>query len=356
MIEPWSFVSCPILNIRQPAIRLPISLFSCWLVFAIVFLLPFAAFGQTEDIVVVQRSEREPIIKRRGTILEWKGNSLTLGTQQRERQIPNEEIVEIQTTWPANYQAALESLSAGKHLQAGTQLVEALKEETRPWAKRAIRAELARVLLALGQNEPAIDQFLIILLEDPQTQYFYLCPLKWIGTASIQDQKALALLKSPDSIEQMMGASWLIPGRETENATKVLDRLTHDLDPRVQKYAAAQLWRLRGMNLSSINDRQLEVWEQKINEMPAQFRAGPRYFLAEVQMKRKQFDLAKINWMRIPILHPDRYDLAAAALYQTSLLLDNDRSAEESSTLRSELKQKYGDTTWAKQLPAEPER
>lgn len=123
MIEVWSFVSCPIRNLRQQASPLSFPYFSFCLVCVVLSFSPPVVVGQTEDIVVVQRAAGDPISKRRGTILEWKGNSLMLATQQRERQIANDEIIEIQTQWPVSYQAALESIRAGKHLQAGTQLM-----------------------------------------------------------------------------------------------------------------------------------------------------------------------------------------------------------------------------------------
>jgi tetratricopeptide (TPR) repeat protein len=312
--------------------------------------LPYGAPG--EDTVFVQRSASDPVIQRRGTILEWKGNSLILSTPQREREISNDEITEIRTEWPPSYQSALDSVATGNHVQAANQLVQALKDETRPWARRIIRAELVRVLMALNQWETAIEHFLMILVEDPQTRYFYLLPLKWIGTTAISESTATALMKSRDPTEQLIGASWLIPSRQQNDATKVLEQLTHDLNPNVQKLATTQLWRLRGVNLSSVNDRQVEVWEQRIGELPSPLQAGPWYFLAEVQMKRQQFDVAVISWLRIPILHPDQYALAASALYQSSLVLENQQRLNEAESLRSELKQKYGQTIWAQQIPS----
>lgn len=311
------------------------------------------AVSLAQDSVVVRGSGTETV-NLKGTIVEWKGNSLTLETVQRERAFDNDDIVSFQTAWPASYQEAQQAIAAGQFESALEPLSQALKDETRPWAKRAIRTETIRVLSALDQWEPAVDQFLLIAQEDPQTQYFYLCPIKWLGNASISADRAKALMTSRDPVQQLLGASWSVPGRNQHEAIKVLESLTADLDSRVQKIATAQLWRARSMNLGSINDRQVEVWESKIAEMPEKLRAGPWYLIAEVQMKRKQSESAVINWLRLPILYPDQYSLSASALYQSSILLDNLGRGDEARTLRNELRQKFGSTVWAKQLPAEP--
>jgi hypothetical protein len=44
--------------------------------------------------------------------------------------------------------------------------------------------------------------------------------------------------------------------------------------------------------------------------------------------------------------------LAASALYQSSLVLENQQRLNEAESLRSELKQKYGQTIWAQQIPS----
>jgi tetratricopeptide (TPR) repeat protein len=315
-----------------------------------------ARVSLSQDSVVVRNSSGAETLNRKGTIVEWKGSSLTLETAQRERTIDNDEILSFQTIWPASYREAQQAISVGKFEAAVERLVQAQKDETRPWAKRAIRAESIRVLAALGQWESAVDQFLLLVQDDPQTRFFYLCPIKWLGNASIAADRARALLTSRDPVQQLLGASWLVPGRDQAEAIQVLESLTADLDPRVQKLAETQLWRVRSMNLGSINDRQLEVWENKLAELPKNMRAGPWYLIAEVQMKRKQSESAIINWLRLPILYPDQYSLSASALYQSSLLLDNLDRKEEAQSLQNELRQKFGSTVWAKQLPPDPTR
>ncbi len=305
--------------------------------------------AQTVDLVLTRRAPSDETVKRRGTITEWRGSELTLDSDGRERKIANAEIVEIQTTWPTEYSQALASLELGDWESANKQLQTALAIETRPWARRAIRADLVRILSATEQHDTAIRQFLMILKEDPQTRHFYLCPLQWIATSQIPQSESQTLIDTTNPVERLVGASWLLGGSDREKATQVLETLASDIDPRIQSLAIAQLWRLRLLNLGSMNARQVQVWEARIAEMPSNLRAGPWYLVAEAQSRMGKTDDAAINWLRIPILYPEQLSLSAAALYQTSLLLHNASRAEEALAVVDELKLKYPQSVWASQ-------
>ncbi len=311
---------------------------------------PPPCWGQEGDHVIVLRSGTRETAKRVGTIVDWRGDALLLSTEQRERSIPNEEIVEIQTTWPKSYLEAKPLMASGQFQAASVQLSAALTEEQRPWAQHIVRADLVRVLSALDQHESAIQHFLMMVQDDPKSRFFPLCPLKWVSTTSLPPATVQDFLKSSHPVEQLIGASWSLPGSQQAEAIKVLEQLAVDLDPRIGRYATTQLWRVRAMNLSSINERQLQVWESRIQELPSAWRAGPYFLIAEFQMKLNQPDSATINWMRIPILHSDHPALSAAALFQASSLLQQQGRHDEAESLRNELKQKYLDTVWCKQL------
>ena len=83
--------------------------------------------------------------------------------------------------------------------------------------------------------------------------------------------------------------------------------------------------------------------------MPRQFRAGPLFVLAGAQANCQKTDLALINYMRIPILHPQQRALAAAALYRSAGLLHNKGDAKQSKAVLNELLSKYPETIWAQQ-------
>lgn len=317
-----------------------------WLLLTLLSLNWCAA--QTIDTVFIRRTDSEPITKRSGTIVDWVGDSLTLSSNDRDKQIPNTDIVEIRTTWPAEYLAGQTALNAGNLTHAIEQLQTAVKTEQRAWANRIIRSELIRAYAANENYDAAIQQFLTIYGEDRQTRFFHLCPLQWFTTNRAPTDIARTLLNSRDPVEQLIAASWLLAGTDRDAATKILDQLSTDIDARIQHLARAQLWRLRSLNRTAVNARLIEVWEQQTGEMPASLQAGPWFVIAAAQTTLKQSDAAAVNFLRIPILYSEHAGLAAASLYQARQLFvaAGDNAAGE--TIKAELQQKYPQSIWAK--------
>ncbi len=308
---------------------------------------PVTGLGQeTEDVVIVRREPSGDTMRRRGTIRQWKGHSLTLFANGRERQIVNAEIIEIQTSWPPAYREGLNLVNSGDLPGATKKFQAALATEQRDWARRMVRAELVRLYQASDNHQAATNQFLAIVREDPQTRFFHLCPLPWASGANSVNEQAATLIDSRDAVEQLLGASWLLAGTQRERATKVLDRLSRDIDANIKSLATAQLWRPRIFNA---NAKLIDVWEKAIDQMPAQIQAGPWYLVAQAQARLGQKNAATTNLMRIPILYPEQLGLSAAALYQAGQMLQNNGQTSEARAIWDELQQKYPSTVWAQQ-------
>ena len=340
----------------KPLWRLPIGARRRWPSLLVVFaslLLSNNSFchfvlGQ-EDIVITHRKNSAETIKRRGKIKEWKGFAITLSNDVSETKIENDEIVEVQTSWPPDYLAGLESLESGDLTAAIEQLRAALNSERRNWAQRIIRADLVRACQATDNHLAAVEQFLAITNADPQTRFFHLCPLPWLPTTVALDQPAQVWMKSSDPVQQLIGASWSLTSTTREPAIKVLEELSRDMDANIKSLAIAQLWRSRQRNL---NARQLKVWKNLIAEMPRPVRAGPWFVLAEAQARADQTDEAIINLLRIPILYPEQIGLSAAALSRAGHLLHNTGRTSEAQKVWDELRQQHPDSAWAQQAPA----
>jgi hypothetical protein len=309
--------------------------------------------AQSTDVVIVRRSDATEPLRRTGTIVDWKADSLTFSTGTSQREIDNTDIIGIETNWPVEYTTAKQQMATGHFAAATTNLQSALSTERRPWAVRIIRANLIRMHGATGNRAAAIQQFLTLIDDDPQTRFFQLCPLQWISGNHNLGEHAAPLMTSPDPVRQLIGASWSLTGTDSETATRVLDKLSRDIQPQIKHLAIAQLWRLRAMNLKTVNAPLISVWESNIESMPAEIRAGPWFVIAETQLRLGEHESAIINFMRIPILYPNASDLSAAALYQAGLLLHNVGSQSESTdskTIWDELKQKFPQSIWAGQI------
>lgn len=318
----------------------------CLLTVAAVWSPWTTGYAQTEpDTVIVRRQNSDQTIKRRGTIVEWKGMSLTLSSNGREREIDNDEIVEVQTTWSKDYVEGVAELRQGTTRESIAKFQSALNSESRPWAKRIIRSQLVDAFQMTEQNVAAIEQFFEIIQEDPQTRFLHLAPLPWTGSSNSLNRPAQKWIESRDPLTQLMGASWLLGGPQREQAIKVLESLARDIDARIKNLAIAQLWRTR----TSVNAKQTKVWQGIIDKMPRSLRAGPCFVLADAQARSGQVELAQINLMRIPVLYSDQKSLSAAALYRAAGLLHNSGKTKQAQSVLNELVTNYPQTIWAQQ-------
>lgn len=301
------------------------------------------------DTVVTRGDNSSATAKHRGVITNWTGPSLSLQNGTRTREIDNDRIVEIQTSWNPDYLLGKQLLETGKVSQAAAKLRTALAGETRPWAQTIIRSELVRALSAAEDYPVAIQEFAKIIAADPNTRFMHLVPLPWsgsVGNASVE-KIAQPLLASSETALQLIGASWLTGGSDRARARRVLEKLATDDEPEIAGLAAAQLWRTE---IASVDQMKAGHWEQRILQMPNSVRAGPYYVLAMAQARLNQDQQAAVNLMRIPILFPEQEALCSASLYKCAKLLHNSGQTDEAKTLWTELLQNHPESIWAKQV------
>jgi tetratricopeptide (TPR) repeat protein len=304
----------------------------------------------SEDIVVIRRKDSDETYERKGTIEQWLGQTLTLSVNGRSREIGLEEIVDVQTRWPTTYLDAQNQIQSGNLASAVQQLQSAFATESRDWAKRIIQADLVRVLDAIGNHAEATRIFVDLLKNDRQSRFFRFCPLPWTEGTGKLDRQAEALMQTSDPVQQLIGASWLLSGRQREKAEKILEELTRDIDPNIKSLAIAQLWRVR---MFGVNVKQVELWERLVNQMPSSVKAGPLLVLAETQAKLGRSQEATTNLMRIPILYSEHLQLSAAALYRAGQLLQNSGQPDHARTVWEELHRKFPTTIWGQQVASQ---
>lgn len=330
-----------------PSLR-PRKLPRCVLVWGLLVSLGNVGLAQNQappDLVVVRRAKSNDTIKRRGTIVQWQGMTLTLHSGGRNREIDNDDIVDFQTAWSKEYVDGVNALRQGKARESLALLQSALSGESRLWAKAIIRSKMVVANQLLEQNASAVEQFLAIVKEDPQSRFLHLAPVAWSGSSSLADSQAEQWINSKEPIVQIIGASWLLAGQKKAEAVKVLDELSRDIDANIKNLAIAQLWRTR----TNVNARQIQVWEGIVEKMPRKLRGGPYFVLAQAQAQAGLAESAEINLMRIPILNSEQKALSAEALHRVASLLNNAGKTSESQSVLSELVKKFPQTIWAQQ-------
>ena len=298
---------------------------------------------ESTDLVITTRKDSSETVKRRGTIVEWKGIALTLESNGRQKEIDNDTIVEIQTVWSDDYKQGIELLNKGDAKSAIPFLTKAVDREPRPWARRIVRSHLVTAFQILDQPATAAEQFFLILKEDRNTRFLPNAPLPWTGSGTGLIQQARTWINSDDSTAKLIGASWLIGSPDRDKAIATLEELSQDIEPRIKSLAIAQLWRTR----TRITDKQTAVWKSLVDNMPRELRAGPYFTLAEAQFRAGLVDPAILNLMRVRILYPEQQTLSAAALFRAATMLNNQGKSREAQTLLNELVTAYPQTLWA---------
>lgn len=328
--------------------RLPI-------LFLLLISLSFPLTTLAQDTVVTRGSRKGVTLKRKGLIVQWKGDSLTLSINGRERRIDNEDIVQIRTNWNEHYLAGRQALLRFQFEDAIVRFKAALTEERRPWAKHMIRARLIEAYRGTQDHMAAIQQFLAIASEDPQTRFFHLIPLAWTSS-SLESAPVIAsardLAKSKYVYAQLIAASWLMNDAQdpTSRTTgfQLLETLAQDIEPRIAQLAAQQIWRTQ---ISTANPTLVKRWQARLDQFQDDLRYGGRFVIAESLARLGDSERAAIHYLSLPILFSEQHSVIPAALYKCGKVLQNSGQAEEANRVWQELTQKYPKSFWAQQRP-----
>ena len=308
--------------------------------------LPCCQAQENLDRVVIRDQTTGEEQRLSGRIVDYSGQFLTfqqLGGQPR--QIKSQQVQKIQTTWTANHVRGDQLLAEHQFEQALATYQQAVKEETRNWARQRILAQWVCCYQSLGRIEEAGDTFLrLVLASDPNTLYFHTIPLHWGEqrvSPALEGQAAVWIKNAESGAAQLMGASWLLGTAQGGVAIQVLKQLTTGQDTRLALLAEAQLWRSQQ---ASVSMKVLSRWEQEISRFPVSFRAGPYYLVAGALSRHQQHERAVICWMRVPISYPQHFHLAAESLLKTAKELTSLQREQQAENLYREIVRNYANT------------
>jgi tetratricopeptide (TPR) repeat protein len=301
------------------------------------------------DVLVMARPGSDVLSRRKGRIEQWQGRTITMTIGSRSKEFDSDQLVALETEWSPEFTRAKKLKAAGQSRRAVELFVKAIKRESRPWAKRMMRAELMDVYLLLGEPASGVQEFRLILSGDPNSRFINRMPLPWENRlASVPG--ADDWMASDDSATRLLGASWSLTTPNREAAIEVLGDLAGDLDPRIRDLATTQLWRTR----SRVNEKLVQHWEGIVESMDPESRAGALFVLSEAQQKVGRFDAAVLNLMKVVTLHERQSALVAASLKRIS---ETARlAAADSSSLKgadpelflAELQSRFPESVWAK--------
>lgn len=303
-----------------------------------------------EDVVYLKpRGATNRPARLRGEIVDYTGRRLLLkSTTGREQSIPADRIQRVATTHSAEQTDGDRAFARRDFRQALEQyrLALAAAREPRDWMRRQILAQIVWCLRALDQPERAGAYFLILLSRDLETRSFDCIPLAWTDQQPLPAvvQKAQTWLDKAESpATVLLGASQLLASDRHALAVEHLERLAAQADPRIAWLAQAQLWRDA---IPTATPEELRAWSEAIESSDPALRAGAYYVLGSARARHDP-QQAALALLKVPILYPREYRLAAAALLAAGACLERAGRPAQAAGLYRELANHYDQTPQA---------
>jgi tetratricopeptide (TPR) repeat protein len=295
-----------------------------------------------QDVVFVQDSSGT-ITQRHGRIVEYTGQALTiLHASGREEQIEADRVQKIVTQWSDDAQQAAALLEKSEFAQALLNYQQALRAESRPWAKRQLIAQMIWCWRYTGDISRAGDAFLALYAKDPTTRDIATIPLPWITRQpSLELQRrAQEWLQDRRPAARLLGAAWLLPTAARADALRALRQFESE-DARLIFLAEAQQWRVE---LAKATVETVSSWEQRIEKMPDAIRAGPFFLLGRGWSRLQRREEAALAYLRVPISHARDRDLAAEALLDAGQELEKLERTSQAAGLYREVIGRFSGT------------
>ena len=277
-------------------------------------LLLVATSGSSDEVVTVDSRGRSR--SRAGTIVDVKGEELTLRESNRQSVIPLSEVLRMDADWTSAHRQADKWYQQQQYEQALADYRRAFQEESRRWVKRKILARVVRCQENTDHVEDACRNFSRLTSDDPRTPYFDVIPLQWQNRAPSASLSQLVLpwLTDQRSDRQLLAASWLLNSPHAEAAYQKLRALGRDPWPPIAKLAVAQLWR---RELVTLKSARMDWWQQFVAETPVELRAGGYFLLGQSFAKLGDQQQAVLAWMRIPMQYRHQVQLSNEALFRS---------------------------------------
>ena len=295
-------------------------------------------FSWAQDVVVVRSKDARTATTRKGEVLDYTGDSLTLRlVSGRTQRIESHRVLRLETKRTESHQLATRLFQQGKYAAALQRYRLAEREEKRSWVLREIFAKEVQCFQNKGGMVSAAQRFLLILGSDPTARCFDVIPLVWTAPrnlVAIEEQSARQWLRGATGAERLIGASWMIATDERAQAVKNLESLTADEDLRIGFLAEAQLWRIK---LVTVSADDVVVWRQRIQRMPEALRAGPCFLLGKALARQENYLDASLELLRIPILHSHLQTLVPEALLSAGQCLESAGQEQEAELVYREI-------------------
>ncbi len=282
-------------------------------------------------------------LRMSGWIVDYTGERLELEMPDGgRRSIKAAQVVGISADWNPDQIAADQAISGGRYAEALALYGKAIESERRPWVRRLVTAQIVRCRRALDQTEQAVESFLVLIQADPATPYFGCIPLAWLSWPPMPNIELAAQrwMSRPEPAARLLGASHLLASPKQAAARAMLDELCRNADPRVAWAARAQMLRMQppSERIEELGQRQREF-----ADAPRWLLPGLSYVWGRAWASGGRFDDAALSFLRCGLTEPFDRELAAQAMLEAGLALDQAGAKKESDAVWRETAAKFGD-------------
>ncbi|MCA9245743.1 MAG: hypothetical protein KDA42_01480 [Planctomycetales bacterium] len=321
---------------RSTSIIDPIAVGAC----VVLLLLVLGVAVRADRVTLAAEEDGGGGIQIEGDIVEYTGSVIRIRNANGvERNYAASRVRELEADWLQQHADADETWRNGDVAAALRQYSEALAAEERVWVRRLILSRICLGMWAQGQVEQAASRFLALVASDPQTPHAGVIPLAWEPSEAVAKSTALGWLGQTDRPwGRLLGASYLLASDHRLEAGQTLQQLSRDADQRIASLATAQLWRIEAFRA---DETLVAKWQNSIEEMPIEVRAGPYYLVGRTWLRLERYEDASLTLLHVRILYPDIQWLAASSLLQAAESQQRAGMTEQASQLLRELESVY---------------
>ncbi|MBX3423851.1 MAG: hypothetical protein KF752_20025 [Pirellulaceae bacterium] len=253
--------------------------------------------------------------------------------QVKRRTFPSQLVQRVDAFWsdPAIAQA-VERFDQQQYPEFIAALRVADLNNVPDWQQLILLGKVVQAMHTVGGPAAAGKHFLTLADSAPDMLYAVM-PLCWQVTDIDRNvnQAAQEWLKSEVPAAQLMGASWLALGPQSQAAQEALKKLQSSARGVIAKLATIQSWRLVPPPDTMAS---LEQWFVDRDRLLLPLALGPTEFLADRLTRLGQVELALGEWLRIPVLHAEQPSRCGAALERAAKILESAERTSEAERIR----------------------
>jgi len=315
----------------------------CGLVFVVLAIIWHSA-AVAQDVVHLKPNSTTGVQRSiAGKVVDATGLEITIHAEgRRDQTFKRDRVDRIEYVKVKAHQQGDELLAKHRTKEALAKYEQAMRDEKRNWVRRDILAAIVDVHRMRSSYVRSGKMMLLLIRNDPTTHHLGSMPLSWrpYQPAPELTSAAKQWLESSTPHAVLMGASWLLSGKERPRAIKRLEQITTLGNNRVSSIAQVQLWRTQ---LVSIDAVKLARWQRTVAQMPETLRVGPYFLIGRAHAQLEQHDLAALAMLRVPLLYADQRSLAAEAMLTAGAELQLLGQHPEAAKLYRELIRDYAD-------------